>query len=55
MQQIFVLGRGDIVPKVKEHRVHFNFYPSHNVPGDTTAKQRSDEALAEYKKRIAEV
>ena len=29
--------------------------PSHNVPGDTTAKQRLDEALAEYKKRIAGV
>ncbi|HKP31502.1 MAG TPA: sugar isomerase domain-containing protein [Chitinophagaceae bacterium] len=30
-------------------------HPSHNVPGDTTAKQRLDEALAEYKKRIAGV
>jgi sugar phosphate isomerase/epimerase len=29
--------------------------PSHNVPGDTTAKQRLDEALAEYKRRIAGV
>jgi uncharacterized phosphosugar-binding protein len=29
--------------------------PSHNVPGDTTAKERLDEALAEYKKRIAGV
>jgi uncharacterized phosphosugar-binding protein len=29
--------------------------PSHNVPGDTTAKQRLDDALAEYKKRIAGV
>ena len=27
--------------------------PSHNVPGDTTAKQRLEECLAEYKKRIA--
>ena len=30
-------------------------HPSHNVPGDTTAKQRLDEALAEYKSRIAGV
>ena len=29
--------------------------PSHNVPGDTTAKQRLDDALAEYKKRVAGV
>lgn len=30
-------------------------HPSHNVPGDTTAHQRLDEALKEYKKRIAGV
>jgi uncharacterized phosphosugar-binding protein len=30
-------------------------HPSHNVPGDTTAKTRLDEALAEYKKRVAGV
>jgi len=30
-------------------------HPSHNVPGDTTAKQRLDEALAEYKRRIVGV
>jgi uncharacterized phosphosugar-binding protein len=30
-------------------------HPSHNVPGDDTAKQRLEEALAEYKKRIAGV
>ena len=30
-------------------------HPSHNVPGDTSAKQRLDEALAEYKARIAGV
>lgn len=30
-------------------------HPSHNVPGDTTAKERLEEALAEYKKRIAGV
>ncbi len=27
-------------------------HPSHNVPGDTTAKDRLDEALAAYKERI---
>ncbi len=30
-------------------------HPSHNVPGDDTAKMRLDEALAEYKRRIAGV
>jgi uncharacterized phosphosugar-binding protein len=30
-------------------------HPSHNVPGDTTAKQRLEDALAEYKKRVAGV
>jgi uncharacterized phosphosugar-binding protein len=34
-------------------KLHIN--PSHNVPGDTTAKQRLDDALAEYKRRIAGV
>jgi uncharacterized phosphosugar-binding protein len=35
--------------------VKLYIHPSHNVPGDTTARQRLDEALAEYKKRIAGV
>lgn len=30
-------------------------HPSHNVPGDTTAKDRLDAALAEYKRRVAGV
>jgi sugar phosphate isomerase/epimerase len=30
-------------------------HPSHNVPGDTTAKERLDAALTEYKRRIAGV
>ena len=30
-------------------------HPSHNVPGDDTAKQRLEDALAEYKQRIAGV
>lgn len=28
-------------------------HPSHNVPGDTTAQERLDACLAEYKKRVA--
>jgi len=32
-----------------------HIHPSHNVPGDTTAKQRLEEALAIYKERIAGV
>jgi len=35
--------------------VKLYIHPSHNVPGDGTAKQRLDEALAEYKLRIAGV
>ena len=30
-------------------------HPSHNVPGDDTAKERLEGALAEYKKRVAGV
>jgi len=30
-------------------------HPSHNIPGDTTARQRLDQALAEYKRRVAGV
>src|SRR5512135_56815 len=35
--------------------VKLYIHPSHNVPGDTTAKNRLDAALAEYKRRIAGV
>lgn len=36
-----------------ERGVKLFIHPSHNVPGDTTAHERLEEALAEYKKRIA--
>ena len=32
--------------------VNVFIHPSHNVPGDTTARERLDAALAEYKRRI---
>jgi uncharacterized phosphosugar-binding protein len=35
--------------------VKLYIHPSHNVPGDTTAKERLDEALREYKRRVAGV
>jgi uncharacterized phosphosugar-binding protein len=35
--------------------VKLYIHPSHNVPGDGSARQRLDEALAEYKRRIAGV
>lgn len=35
--------------------VKLHIHPSHNVPGDTTSRQRLDEALDEYKKRVAGV
>ena len=33
--------------------VRLDIHPSHNVPGDTTAHDRLDAALAEYKRRVA--
>jgi uncharacterized phosphosugar-binding protein len=38
-----------------ERGVKLYIHPSHNVPGDTTARQRLEEALAEYKTRVAGV
>jgi uncharacterized phosphosugar-binding protein len=38
-----------------ERGVKLYINPSHNVPGDTTARERLDEALAEYKRRVAGV
>ncbi|HJR66170.1 MAG TPA: sugar isomerase domain-containing protein [Gemmatimonadaceae bacterium] len=36
-----------------ERGVTLYIHPSHNVPGDTTARERLDAALTEYKRRIA--
>ena len=38
-----------------DRNVKLFIHPSHNVPGDTTAHERLDAALAEYKRRIAGV
>lgn len=38
-----------------EKGVKLYIHPSHNIPGDTTARERLDAALAEYKRRIAGV
>jgi len=35
-----------------ERGVKLYIHPSHNIPGDTTAHDRLDDALGEYKKRI---
>lgn len=40
---------------LEERGVKLYIHPSHNVPGDTTAHDRLDEALKEYKRRIAGV
>jgi uncharacterized phosphosugar-binding protein len=40
---------------LEERGVKLYIHPSHNVPGDTTAKERLDEALKEYKTRVAGV
>jgi hypothetical protein len=36
-----------------ERGVKLHIHPSHNIPGDTTAHDRLDAALAEYKRRVA--
>jgi uncharacterized phosphosugar-binding protein len=38
-----------------ERGVKLYIHPSHNVPGDKTARERLDAALGEYKRRIAGV
>lgn len=38
-----------------ERGVKLYIHPSHNVPGDNTAKERLSEALSKYKERIAGV
>ena len=38
-----------------DREVNLFIHPSHNVPGDTTAHERLDAALNEYKRRVAGV
>jgi len=38
-----------------DKKIKLYIHPSHNVPGDTTARERLSEALSEYKKRISGV
>jgi len=40
---------------LEERGVKLYIHPSHNIPGDTTAHERLDDALGEYKKRISGV
>ncbi len=47
-----VLTVGEILA---DRGVKLYIHPSHNVPGDTTAKERLEECLAVYKKRVAGV
>lgn len=35
--------------------VQLHIHPSHNIPGDTTARERLDAALAAYKRKAAEL
>lgn len=44
-----------VAEKLAERGETLYIHPSHNVPGDTTARERLDKALAEYKRRIAGV
>jgi uncharacterized phosphosugar-binding protein len=47
-----IVAVGEIL---SERGVKLYIHPSHNIPGDTTARERLDAALAEYKRRIAGV
>jgi uncharacterized phosphosugar-binding protein len=44
-----------VAEELVERGVKLWIHPSHNVPGDTTAHERLDAALREYKRRIAGV
>jgi uncharacterized phosphosugar-binding protein len=44
-----------VAEMLAERGVQLHIHPSHNVPGDTGARDRLDTALAEYKRRIAGV
>jgi uncharacterized phosphosugar-binding protein len=44
-----------VAEQLVEQGVRLWIHPSHNVPGDTTAHERLDAALREYKRRIAGV
>jgi uncharacterized phosphosugar-binding protein len=44
-----------VAEQLVEQGVKLWIHPSHNVPGDTTAHERLNDALREYKRRIAGV
>ena len=44
-----------VAEMLADRNVKLFIHPSHNVPGDTTAHERLDAALAEYKRRVAGV
>jgi len=44
-----------VAEKLAERGEQLFIHPSHNVPGDTTAMDRLNSALAEYKRRVAGV
>ncbi len=44
-----------VAEKLVERGIRLHIHPSHNVPGDTTARERLDAALAEYKRRVTGV
>lgn len=42
-----------VAAMLEERGVRLYIHPSHNLPGDTTARERLEEALREYKRRAA--
>jgi uncharacterized phosphosugar-binding protein len=44
-----------VAERLVERGIRLHIHPSHNIPGDTTARERLDAALREYKRRVAGV
>lgn len=44
-----------VAETLADRGVKLYIHPSHNIPGDTTAMDRLNSALAEYKRRVAGV
>ncbi|MDW7682095.1 MAG: sugar isomerase domain-containing protein, partial [bacterium] len=44
-----------VAERLVEKGIKLYIHPSHNVPGDSTARERLTSALSEYKRRIAGV
>ena len=46
---------GTVAEILEQRGVKLYIHPSHNVPGDTTAHERLDACIQEYRRRVAGV